>query len=341
MAYKTFSVLMAARKSGLPVEDCGLRQLHINCPFCGDRKRRLYLYTDTNQYHCFNCRAHGNAVDLYARRTGLSYADAYHELLEDSLIHFPKPAVKLPPEREPAPLSQRDMVYRAMLGLLPLSAAHRDNLLARGLTDSAIRQNGYRTLAFGKELRDYIAAQLSSRFDLNGIPGLFYAQGTWRMCAYSGLLVPVRAADGCVQGIQIRRDEAAHMKYAWMSSAGKPYGTGARSWVHVAGDRSRKEAVITEGPIKGDVSSALTGGGLFVCLPGVNAISFLPDTLRALGVRSVWEAFDMDKRNNAQVADAAARLRAELKKAGIPCRTMAWDPACKGIDDFLAMKRSA
>lgn len=341
MAYKTFPILMAARKSGLPVEDRGLRQLYVNCPFCGDRKRRLYLYTDTDQYHCFNCRAHGNAVDLYARRTELSYAAAYHELLEDSLIHFPKPAAKLPPEREPAPLPQRDIVYRAMLGLLPLSAAHRDNLLSRGLTDSAIRHNGYHTLAFGKELRDYIAAQLSSRFDLNGIPGFFYSQGAWRLCAYSGLLVPVRAANGCVQGIQIRRDDAAHMKYAWMSSAGKPYGTGARSWVHVAGDRSRKEAVITEGPIKGDVSSALTGGGLFVCLPGVNAISFLPDTLRALGVRRAWEAFDMDKRNNAQVANAAERLREELKKAGIPCRTMAWDPTCKGIDDYLAMKRSA
>ena len=161
------------------------------------------------------------------------------------------------------------------------------------------------------------------------------------MCAYSGLLVPVRAADDRVQGIQIRRDNTAHMKYAWMSSAGKPYGTGARSWVHVSGDRSRKEAIITEGPIKGDVSSALTDGGLFVCLPGVNAISFLPDTLRALGVRRAWEAFDMDKWNNTQVADAAERLRTELKKAGIPCRTMAWDPARKGIDDFLAMKRSA
>ena len=92
------------------------------------------------------------------------------------------------------------------------------------------------------------------------------------------------------------------------------------------------------GTVQTDGSSQIAG---FVCLPGVNAISFLPDTLRTLGVRRVWEAFDMDKRNNAQVADAAARLRTELKKAGIPCRTMAWDPACKGIDDFLAMKRSA
>lgn len=150
---------------------------------------------------------------LYARRTGLFYAAAYHELLEDSLIHFPKPTAKLPSEREPAPLSQRDMVYRAMLGLLPLSATHLDNLLSRGLTNSAIQQNGYRTLAFGKKLRDYVAAQLSARFDLNGIPGFFYSQGAWRLCAYSGLLVPVRAANGCVQGIQIRRDDATHMKY--------------------------------------------------------------------------------------------------------------------------------
>ena len=131
------------------------------------------------------------------------------------------------------------------------------------------------------------------------------------------------------------------MKYAWMSSAGKPYGTGARSWVHVAGDRSRKEAVITEGPIKGDVSSFLTGGTLFVCVPGVNAVSFLADTLKELRVSQAWEAFDMDKRCNPQVQAAVSRLRLEMKKAGVPCRTMAWDPVCKGIDDFLALKRSA
>ena len=341
MGYKTFPILPTARKSGLPVEGSGQRQVHINCPFCGDRRRRLYLYTGTDQYHCFHCGAHGNAVSLYARRTGLSYRDAYHELLGDSVIHFPRPAVQCPPERGPAPLDRRDTVYRAMLGLLPLSAAHRDSLLARGLTDAAIRQNGYRTLGSGKELRDQIAAQLSARFDLNGIPGFFYKLGAWRTCAYSGLLVPVRAADGRIQGVQIRRDNAERMKYAWMSSAGKPYGTGARSWVHVAGDRSRKEAVITEGPIKGDVSSFLTGGTLFVCVPGVNAVSFLADALKELRVSQAWEAFDMDKRCNPQVQAAVSRLRLEMKKAGVPCRTMAWDPAYKGIDDFLAMKRSA
>ena len=336
MGYKTFPILTVARRSGLLVEDRGQRQVHINCPFCGDRRRRLYLYTDTNQYHCFHCRAHGNAVSLYARRTGLSYRDAYHELLADSVIHF-----QHPPEREPAPLSQRDAVYRALLELLPLSAAHRAGLLARGLTDEAILQNGYRTLEYGKELRDALAAQLAARYDLNGVPGFSCSQFAWRMCAYSGLLVPVRSADGRIQGVQIRRDNAGRMKYAWMSSAGKPYGTGARSWIHVAGDRSKKQAIITEGPIKGDVSSLLTSGMLFICLPGVNAITFLNDTLRELRVTQVWEAFDMDKRCNPQVQAAVIRLRQEMQKAGIPCRMMAWDPAYKGIDDFLVRKRSA
>lgn len=340
MGYQTFSILLAARKSGLQVENCGQRQVHINCPFCGETKRRLYLYTDTEQFHCFHCRAHGNAVSLYARRTGLSYKEAYHALREDSVLHFPKPAVQRPPEREPAPIRQRDAVYRALLALLPLSQAHYANLRERGLTDAAILQNSYRSLNEGKELRDKIAAQLSARFDLNGIPGFFYAKSAWRMSAYSGLLVPIRAADGYIQGIQIRRD-SERMKYAWMSSAGKPYGTRARSWVHIAGDRRCGEAVITEGALKGDVSSALMGGTTFICLPGVNAIAFLLETLHELDVQRVWEAFDMDKRSNPQVQAAVSRLRQELKKAGIPCRAMAWDPAYKGIDDYLVMQKTA
>lgn len=341
MGYQTFPILPVARKAGLPVRDDGRRAVQVNCPFCGDRKRRLYLYTDTQQYHCFHCKAHGNAVSLYARRTGLSYATAYHELCEDTVLHFPLPAATCAPEQEPAPLARRDAVYRALLELLPLSEAHYDSLIGRGLTHQAIIQNGYRTLGEGKELRDYLAARLSARFDLNGVPGFFFAQGAWRMSAYSGLLVPVRAADGRIQGIQIRLDQADRRKYRWMSSAGKPYGTGARSWVHVAGDRSRRDIYITEGPIKGDVSSLLTDGALFVCVPGVNATGYLADTLRALHVRRVWEAFDMDKATNEHVLAALEQLRSIVAGLGIPCHPLTWDATYKGIDDYLFASRKA
>ena len=195
MSLITFPILQTARKSGLSVGNTG-KTVHINCPFCGESKRRLYLYPDTEQYHCFHCGAHGNAVSLYARRTGLSYANAYHELEADRMLHFPLPNVPKTPEREPASIEKRDAVYRAMLQLLPLSAEHQQNLLHRGLSELKIRGNSYRTLADGKGLRDSIAAQLSARFDLNGIPGFYFRDGSWRLCAYSGLLIPVRDADG-------------------------------------------------------------------------------------------------------------------------------------------------
>lgn len=338
MGFITFPILQTARKSGLAVNDSG-SQLHINCPFCGDTKRRLYLYSNTEQYHCFHCGAHGNAVSLYARRTGLSYASAYHELVADEMLHFPLPAVQKPPEREPAGIEQRDAVYRALLDLLPLSAEHHQNLSGRGLSDQAIVANSYRSLQDGKELRDKIAAQLSSRYDLNGVPGFYFRDNAWRLCSYSGLLIPIRAMTGQIQGIQIRRENTKRMKYVWLSSVGKPYGTAARSWIHVTGNCAQNTAVITEGPLKGDVASALSGNALFICVPGVAAIKYLPDTLKSLHLTSVQEAFDMDKLRNPQVVVARKRLRQVVTDCGLPCKTLIWSENYNGIDDYLAAKR--
>lgn len=338
MSMITFPILETAHKSGLNFPDTGGR-VHLNCPFCGDQKRRLYLYADTEQYHCFHCGAHGNAVSLYARRTGLSYANAYHELEADRMLHFPLPAVKQSPEQEPAPIEQRDAVYRTMLKLLPLSETHRQELLRRSLSEQAIAVNGYRSLNFGKELRDQIAAQLSSQFDLSRVPGFYFSDGAWRLCAYSGLMIPIRNALGQIQGIQIRRDHADRAKYVWLSSAGKPYGTRARSWVHVAGDRTQHTAVITEGPLKGDTASALTDNTLFLCVPGVSAISYLPKTLQELHLTTVKEAFDMDKLRNPQVIAARKRLRKLIAQCGLSCKTLIWDENYKGIDDYLSAKR--
>lgn len=338
MGFITFPILQTARKSGLVINDAG-SQVHINCPFCGDSKRRLYLYSNTEQYHCFHCGAHGNAVSLYAQRTGLTYANAYHELAADEMLHFPLPAVQKPPEREPAGIEQRDAVYRALLDLLPLSAEHHQNLSGRGLSDQAIVANSYRSLQDGKELRDKIAAQLSSRYDLNNVPGFYFRDGIWRFCAYSGLLIPIRNVSGRIQGIQIRRENTERMKYVWLSSAGKPYGTAARSWIHVTGNCAQNTAVITEGPLKGDVASVLSGNALFICVPGVSAIKYLPDTLKGLHLTSVQEAFDMDKLCNPQVLAARKRLRQVVADCGLPCKTLIWSENYNGIDDYLAAKR--
>ena len=276
---------------------------------------------------------------MYARRTGLSYANAYHELAADEMLHFPLPTAQKPPEREPAGIEQRDAVYRALLDLLPLSAEHHQNLSGRGLPDQAITANGYRSLQDGKKLRDTIAAQLSPRYDLNNVPGFYFRDGSWRFCAYSGLLIPIRDASGRIQGIQIRRENVNRMKYVWLSSAGKPYGTGAQSWIHVTGDCTQHTAVITEGPLKGDVASALSDNALFICVPGVSAIKYLPDTLKSLHLTSVQEAFDMDKLRNPQVVAARKRLRQVVADCGLPCKTLIWNRNYNGIDDYLAAKQ--
>lgn len=129
------------------------------------------------------------------------------------------------------------------------------------------------------------------------------------------------------------------MKYVWLSSADRPCGTPARSWVHVTGNRTKATAVITEGPLKGDAASALSGDTLFLCVPGVSAIKYLPETLKKLHLTAVYEAFDMDKLRNPQVVAARKRLRQMIADCGLSCRTLLWNETCNGIDDYLAAQK--
>ena len=98
-------------------------------------------------------------------------------------------------------------------------------------------------------------------------------------------------------------------------------------------------AVITEGPLKGDAASALSGDTLFLCVPGVSAIKYLPETLKNLHLTVVYEAFDMDKLRNPQVVAARKRLRQMIADCGLPCRTLLWNETCNGIDDYFAAQK--
>lgn len=93
---------------------------------------------------------------------------------------------------------------------------------------------------------------------------------------------------------------------------------------------------MTEGPLKGDVASFLAGNELFVCIGGVNALHGLNDTLRELGVREVVEAMDMDQMTNPNVRKAVLAMRKEVRKIpGIRYAKYTWNPAYKGVDDYL------
>ena len=221
------------------------------------------------------------------------------ELVRETKV-YPLPQAPAPQtqERQPAAIEQRHAAYSDMLEHLTLLDRHGENLLERGLSEERIRENGYKSMPETEQGRRLLAELLRSHgHELRGLPGFRTYYGTWTISGPNGFLIPVRNKEGLIQGLKIRLDDAdsPNRKYRWLSSRSLPNGTRSYSWVHVTGDRSRKRAFLTEGPLKGDVASFLTGDELFVCIGGVNALHGLNDTLRELGVREVVEAMDMDR----------------------------------------------
>ena len=227
----------------------------------------------------------------------------------------------------------------AMLDHLTLLDRHGENLLERGLSEERIRENGYKSMPETERGRRLIADLLRScGHELSGLPGFRTYYGEWTLSGPNGFLIPVRNKDGLIQGLKIRLDDAdaPNRKYRWLSSRGLPNGTRSYSWVHVTGGRSRKRAFLTEGPLKGDVASFLANDELFLCIGGVNALHGLTDTIRALGVREVVEAMDMDQMTNPNVRKAVLTMRKEVQKIpGIRYSKYTWNPAYKGVDDYL------
>ena len=345
--YDKIPIVDTARRCGLVLDSRTLHhsEVEASCPFCGDHgagKYHLSLNTDTDQYRCNLCGASGNSVTLYARLMGVTSKEAYQALkLEGKVYPMPQQPTPKTQERQPLPLEARHAMYSDMLEHLTLLPRHQDNLLERGLSKERIARNQYRSMPETERGRRLLAALLrSDGYDLLGLPGFRTYYGEWTLSGPKGFLIPVRNKDGLIQGLKIRLDDADDpgRKYRWLSSRGLPGGARSYSWVHVTGDTSKKRAFLTEGPLKGDVASYLSGSdALFVCIGGVNALHGLKDTLVDLGVTEVVEAMDMDQMTNEQVRKAILAIRREVQQIrGIKKYSKyTWSPAYKGVDDYL------
>ena len=369
----------AARRCGLAINDrtLGRTEVEASCPFCGDHgpgKYHLSLNTDKDVYRCNLCGEHGNSVTLYARRKHVTNREAYEDLTGGSNTYL-LPARPEPrnTEREPAGLAERDAVYREMLSYLTLSDAHHANLRERGLSDERIEENGYRSMPDTYADRRLLARLIRADHDLLGIPGFYTRYGEWTLAGPNGFFIPVRNKEGAIQGLKIRLDTAdapnrdvshisrlprsgerngdqivsdggSHRKYRWFSSRDKHLinGTRSYSWIHVTGDRSRKRAYLTEGPLKGDVASYLANDALFICTGGVNAIHGLRETIEDLGVSEVVEAMDMDQMTNPNVRNGILTMRKEVMKIpNIKYSKYTWNPDYKGVDDYFLSRVAA
>ena len=62
----------------------------------------------------------------------------------------------------------------------------------------------------------------------------------------------------------------------------------------------------------------------------------LTDTIRKLGVREPIEAIGLDQMTNPNVRKAVLTMRKEVQKIpGIRYSKYTWNPAYKGVDDYL------
>lgn len=261
MTFLNIPILQAAAACGIVYErNAGGAEVRAKCPFCNDSQPRLYLNTDKNVFHCQRCKKSGNSITLYAERHGISNVAAYRELAGAS--NFDRPPLPLYNRKEPEavmkPLEERSRIYNDLLQMLELAPKHRINLQNRGLDTETIAANLYRSVPkkYGK-LYSKAMYELSNKYDLSGVPG-FYRQGRqWNMATPEGFFIPVRDAQGQIQGLQVRLDNGGEQKYKWFSSNGFPGGTKCAAFLHVVNWKPGIETYVTEGALKADISCFL------------------------------------------------------------------------------------
>lgn len=246
-----------------------------------------------------------------------------------------------------------DRAYRAALAILPLDAADREGLARRGLSPEDIARGGYRSLAIEGRARlaravvDAVGEELARR-----VPGIVQREGdrgAWLSFAGSpGVLVPCRDMDGRIAALKVRRrddDPREGARYLYVTSA-KAGGASAPSVLHVPElARARLDApgadrrlVVTEGELKADVATALSGDA--VCsIPGVGSWRLALDAAARWRPRTVCVALDMDAMRNPVVARAADSLVNALRAAGHAASLARWNPRFKGLDDYLVARR--
>lgn len=345
--YEEFDIIDIARQCGIQFHPHEHNKVEYKalCPFCGDTKYHLGLNRMMDRFHCFRCKEKGNSVSLYAKTHGISNKEAYLIIkegdyrLDEKIIYY-----RSEPEMPMRSIEDRHNVYYDLLSLLRLNKLHREKLESRGLTFADINRFMYRSIPTDIVFRREVLEKLASKYNLLGIPG-FYIDEKGDVQMYvkkcGGIFIPVCNHEGYIQGLQMRLDvstDSGDKKFRWFSSKHFKDGTGAKPWIHIVGDTTASEICLTEGAMKADITSVLSNGQLFMAVPGVNAISYLPDVIRDLRITKVYEAFDMDKRSKPQVKQALIGLRNSLDRLGIEWQSCSWNPAYKGLDDYFYAK---
>jgi len=345
MGFNYIDVVDTAIVCNLEIKPVSMGHLEVmaKCPFCGDKKYRMYLSRerDNSTYYCHNCGAGGNAVTLYARLFNVDTKEAYIALMNNPNVAKTQNEVVKAPSHELKPLLQRHEIYLEFLTMLTLHDRHRKNLRERGLSEKMIQGNLYRSMPESEYEREHISRVLSDKYDLTGMPGFFTKRCRWQLYGKLGILIPVCTNDSLIQGLQIRLDDVSEKKFRWLSTNGFENGTKIYGFIHVVGDTKSDTMYLTEGPLKADVASYLAGGALFAGMTGVNATGQLAKLIQTVRPKRIVECVDMDKLRNLQVRKALNRIQSIAVPLCQEYKPFYWSEDFKGIDEYLLFKQKS
>ena len=163
------------------------------CPFCGYNKLSkiptLSLNLENNKYCCSECGAGGYSVGLYAKMKKLSNDKAFKELLERECFSQDRTLLEIRPMNQLADIETRDKIYRDFLSMLRLEVQHKRCLRNMGFLDSTIEDNLYKSVPKNYIKRRMIANNLSKKYNLEGIPGMYQEEDfKWLFSKYFLLL---------------------------------------------------------------------------------------------------------------------------------------------------------
>lgn len=225
-----------------------------------------------------------------------------------------------------------------------LSAAHRQNLRDRGLSDEYIEARGFRSWPRIRKFQCEAAKTAKAAGDWRHCPGIEVLAESQE---HDRILIPMMDFQGRVGGFQFRNcapNTQKGQRYKWLSEGGYEGG----KWpchvplAQLAGITAPYEVVrITEGPLKADVATCHSG----VFTIGVAGTSSWRDAIAALkeiGCRRLLLSFDADAINNPQVARSLIEMYRYFVAEGYEVAVEEWqeqyaqDPKLKGIDDLLS-----
>lgn len=114
------------------------------CPFHTEKTPSFHVHPDRGYFHCFGCKASGNAIDFVIKRDRVEFRDALHQLAEQYNVELPKLGIN----REATGLKQAMLdansaaasYFEENLRHPQIGKAARDYLAQRGFNEETIRK---------------------------------------------------------------------------------------------------------------------------------------------------------------------------------------------------------